>query len=783
MHTSETPRLYARDPLLHHLVPRLTGLAYAERARVPWEHAKDLPVVLLTGRHGMGRTAVLEALERHYAGRLPLARVDTAASGLVVELLEELVRSLAPGLSRRFPLLLPGLVAVFGGYHDGRDERGRATARIARLLIACRLESGTEAAVGQAWDTRVRARLAGADTGGRDGGAGQGPGGPDVSGTGAVGPDGGGRGFGGPGPGPEHGGGPGQGTGPERGGGPGQGWGPGQGGGFGVGGLGQGGGPGVGGLGQGGGPGPERRAVVRAVLTEYFERYTRGRTAAPLRQWYQDRYAETPASAPGDGPGGPSSSGGSGGSGGLEGLVRLTDWFHRGGDYRHAAEQTLVHAFLEDVAAARTKWQRLNRDPRPLALLDNTHSPAGARLVDLVLEYRARPGLTRHDPLVVVATRLGDAPPEAAEAVHRELPDLVTSTGWRRTGHAPFAGLVVVPLTPLSRADILLMLDAASAPLHPYLASALHTLTGGHPLASRVLCDAVLAHAAVSRERPGSPPLSPRRLLDLTTEDGHPVSRAILERLLPSPHQRARLVPLSLARDSTAAQALAAHLRLEGPEQLPANAAADYLEAEHWQRDTPQDRPLAADPLLHTLLVHEARRTSQGADSRRGWQEIHGFLRRHHTTRGEDSEADALRHTLAAGDARTVVAALSEEFQSEQDRQSALRWLTCLKYAATAPPPPAADWADERAAMAAGAHDDRYRDIDEIDRCINRLLHGLWYLSDAAAEPEADLCADIGAELAFLSLRHRTWRAVLGQAARTWPAAARDKRPLPLPEL
>ncbi|MEI5097533.1 hypothetical protein RB200_01280 [Streptomyces sp. PmtG] len=216
----------------------------------------------------------------------------------------------------------------------------------------------------------------------------------------------------------------------------------------------------------------------------------------------------------------------------------------------------------------------------------------------------------------MVATRLGDAPPHAADAVHRALPDLVTSTGWRRAGHAPSAGLLVVPLTPLSRADVLLMLDAAAAPLHPYLASALHTLTGGHPLASRVLCDAVLKRAAATAT---PAPLGPRDLLGLTTEDGRPVGQAILERLLPSPHQRARLVPLSLARDSTAAQALAEHLRLEGPEQLPANAAADYLEAERWQRETPQDRPLAADPLLHALLVHEARRTSQGPDSRRGW--------------------------------------------------------------------------------------------------------------------------------------------------------------------
>ncbi|MFE0176575.1 ATP-binding protein [Streptomyces sp. NPDC059002] len=710
MHTSETPRLYARDPLLHSLVPGLTGLAYARRARVPWEYDKDLPVVLLTGRHGMGRTAVLAALERHYTGRLPLARVDTAASHLVVELLEELVCALAPDLSRRFPLLLPGLVAVVGGHGDSDRERSAAAARVARLLVACGLEPGSTAEAAQHWSARVRARLEG--TGGRSDAPGPQP-------SRAQQP----RAQQPPAPRPS-------GDAPAR---------------------------------------HDPHAVHYAVLAEYFERYTRARSAAPLRQWYEERYAESArgAAAPE----------------GQDGLIRLAEWFHRGGDYRRAAEQTLLHAFLADLEAARSKWQRLNRDPRPLALLDNTHSAAGARLIDLILEYRARPDATHQDPLVVVATRLGDAPPGATDAVRRELPDLVGPSGWRRTGHAPSAGLLVVPLTPLSREDILLMLDSASVPLHPYLASALHSLTGGHPLASALLCDAVLEQADAASSGPAAGPLDPRNLLDLTTKDGSPVSRVILERLLPAQHHRQRLVPLSLARDSTAAQALAAHLRLDGPEQLPANAAADYLEAEQWQQDTPQDRPLAADPLLHTLLVHEARRTSLGADSRRGWQEIHGFLRRHHTTRGEESEADALRHALAAGDARTVVAALSEEYHSEQDRPSALRWLNCLRYASTAPAPPAADWADERAATAAGAHDDRYQDIDEIDRCINRLLHGLWYLSDAHAEPEADLCDDIGAELAFLSLRHQTWRAVLSQAARTWPAAARAKRPLPLPEL
>ncbi|MBP8537023.1 hypothetical protein, partial [Streptomyces sp. MK37H] len=62
MGVSEGSPLYGRDPVLRSLVPRLTGLAYDERSRVGREHQGDLPVVLLTGYHGMGRSAVLEEL-------------------------------------------------------------------------------------------------------------------------------------------------------------------------------------------------------------------------------------------------------------------------------------------------------------------------------------------------------------------------------------------------------------------------------------------------------------------------------------------------------------------------------------------------------------------------------------------------------------------------------------------------------------------------------------------------------------------------------------------------
>ncbi|UQA90837.1 ATP-binding protein [Streptomyces halobius] len=683
-------RLYGRDPLLRSLLPRLTGLAYGERSRAPREHRGDLPVVLVTGHHGMGRSAVLTALAAHYRDRLPLAHVravatepgtfppvqadGTAAASTFVEILAELVCGLAPGLRRRFPVLTPGLFAVSGWRLGNAEQRDAVCLRYARLLRACRLADGDENALRHTWATAVEGRLEAV-------GAAE-----SQDAMAAAGQD----------------------------------------------------------------------AVTAAVVAEYAERYQ----PAAAQEWYRRRF---PRSAEGQDP-----------------LVLLGEWFQQGGDFRHAAEQSLMAAFLHDVASSYGRLQRWNREPRPLVLLDDAHRPAGQDFLDLLLEHRAMPERPGHEELVVVATRLGGLPENAPAAIRRDLPDLVTSSGWERQGLAPSAGLLAVPLAPLSRDDILPLLvpDRPTRPLHPYLASAVHSLTGGHPAATTVLCAAVLdaTKKGVS--------VAPRNLLELRTPDGRPVTEALLERLLPDRRQRDRLTLLSLARDSTAAEALAGHLRLQGPDQLPANSATDYLEEQQWQQLTPPDRPLVTDALLQTLLVHEARRTSRGADDGRGWQEIHRFLRMHHAQRGESGEADALRHTLAAGNAETVVATLAEEFQSEQDAQAAAHWLRCLRYAATAPTPPAppaGEWTDERTQVALGAHDGRYAELHEIERCINRLLHALWQVSEPHAEPDPDLCKAVGEELAFLSPRHPSWHAVLGQAARSWPAAARKKLPFPVP--
>lgn len=181
------------------------------------------------------------------------------------------------------------------------------------------------------------------------------------------------------------------------------------------------------------------------------------------------------------------------------------------------------------------------------------------------------------------------------------------------------------------------------------------------------------------------------------------------------------------------------------------------------------------DPFLRALLVHEARRVCAVAEPGRRWADLHGVLKEHHRERGAGHEPDVLRHTLALGDAEPVVGALTEYFGD----WPADRWLNALPYVAAAPRPPSEEWTDDRVEIARGAHDLRYADADDIHRSVNRLLHALWYLSETYAEPLDDLYDDIGSELAFLSMRHTSGRAVLNEAARSWPAAVREHRPWP----
>lgn len=758
-------RLHGREPLLHSFVPRLTGLAYGERTRVRWQPdpRQPPPVVLLTGRHGMGRSAVLDDLAAEYGERLASAYVRavppdepvpaplrhdgrpyTAAS--VVALLQELVCGLAPALpsgrlslggparslrgpGRRpgrhpFRLLLPGLFAA-SAWRPGEDDEGReACRRLARMLIAC--------GSGRGEDAETLARTLAAAVGSR--------------------------------------------------------W--------------------------ASGDGPRR---LTEALVELYEEYAGGRAAGLARLWYAEQQGEAagPDRQP---PGGHAPSP----------LVRLGMRLHQGGVPGRAAERTLVRALLRDVAAAYGPLQRANRERWPLVLLDDVHQSAGGRFLGLLLEDRAQQDRPYADHIVVVATQLGEEPEDAPDAARATLPQLAgpaAESAYRRAGTSPSAGLLAVPLPALGRDDIQYLLDRTDATLHPHLAPAVHALTDGHPEASSMLCDAVLDAAQEGRE------VTPAGLPDLRAPDGRHVTTALLERLLPHRRQRDGLVKLSLARSRSAAEELADHLRRHGEAVLDANAAADYLEAHRWQTYTTPDGPLITHPLLERLLLTEARRTMSATR----WRQSHDCLAQHHRRASEDGDSEHEQwHYMAAGRAAKAASSLEERFELGKQRGAADKWLTLLAYCATAPAPAFAASAKEGADAAGGGADAdgvvgavgvngvngvagtgpggagtggtgtggtgtagadaRMRiAMGEYDAAtgetarreavlpVTRLLHALWCLTEPHIEPDPGLCDIVGEELRSLSQLHSPWRADLLHAARTWPEAARRKRPFTAP--
>ncbi|MCF6524710.1 ATP-binding protein [Streptomyces sp. JJ36] len=686
------PRLYGRDALLHGLLPRLVGLAHDRLRAVPREHPGALPVVLVTGRHGTGKTALLDQLAEYYEARVPCARADLERIGgpaggrgpavsntsALVEVLVRLCTGLAPSVPPfgrgRFVRLLPGLFAVTSWHRGDAGEQDVARGRISRLLAALeedRRPGETEPHVlGAPWMADVAAQLAGAN------------------------------------------------------------------------------------------PADDLEPVADAVTRQYFARHAGRREARQAQQWYGDRDE--------------------GAEDGVHALVRLCRRFHRGGDYRRAVERTLTEALLADLTEARAARRRLAQVPRPLALLDNVHTPAGRAVLDILLESRAAlttSGGSRPDPLVVVGASRETAPVRYPEAVRRRFPEVAERSGWQPPeSGTPSAGVLAVDLPPLGPQDVLTMLDDAPAALDAELPTAVHRLTGGQPLGCRLLCDAVL-HA------PAGEPVGVEDLLRLRTAGGRPVTETLLELLVPDALLRDRLVTLAVAGAREAAHALAGAVPGGG------GTAADaerYLREELWQPEHPAAGAagaapagggfFVADPFLRAVLVEEFRRTSAEGNAPAGWEEVHRVLREHHAALGEAGEPDVLRHTLAAGEAWSVVLRLAGAF-GEAD---AGRWLACLGRAVTAPHPP---WGppgrDPRPAVARGERDAEHADADDLHRSVNRLLHAAWYTADTVGTPSEELRRTLERELDFLSLHHPTGHAVLSRAARDWAGAAGERRSFP----
>lgn len=163
------------------LVPRLVGLRPHQHRVCPVEYERELPLLVLTGARGVGKSAVLRELRAAYKGHTPVAFVDCAdpefaapPTGRPAEAWSPLAQALlvaaeqlaepVTGAGRiQFPRLMAGLVAVAAAGWEDADS-GRIRREVERILLLNESAARITGLAGR-WAGRVAAKVVAAATG------------------------------------------------------------------------------------------------------------------------------------------------------------------------------------------------------------------------------------------------------------------------------------------------------------------------------------------------------------------------------------------------------------------------------------------------------------------------------------------------------------------------------------------------------------------------------------------------------------------------------------------
>ncbi|MGK5531625.1 hypothetical protein, partial [Streptomyces sp. URMC 129] len=475
-------------------------------------------------------------------------------------------------------------------------------------------------------------------------------------------------------------------------------------------------------------------------------------------------------------------------------LFTMVGDFQMQDDGRRAVEELLVEAFLADIDDHYGALSRTLGSALPLVLLDNAHTPVGARFLDRLLSAREALRETAGDPRkpvdlpVVVVTSLGDGtvPPTTRQVA--------------RTTPAPGGPLLRLGIPRAGSDDIRGMLSARRGPgdpgFPPHLSRLIARFSGGRPGCAGIMVDAV-----ADRKRTGGELRGPE-LLDIPApERAGPVADRLAGLLLPDERSREDLTLLAPALDAHAARRMLLALGGRdpapgpGPDPDPERGAdpdpelgvqaADRrlaavtaeLDGDHWFHEPwpwpaepatapPQDGkvPLIGDRALRALLLHRLAARSSHDD----WRQTHRLLRAvynplHLPEGAVRHRLGYLHHTLALGRLEIVVRCLHQRLADTGPRA----WLAAVNVVCAAPHPPRGltpepvDGLDPCPSCAAD-------DGPVVHRAITRLVRGVWRAADPlAAVPHEDDVELVRTGLLTLSMLHDddTWRAAL----HAWP--------------
>ncbi len=342
-------------------------------------------------------------------------------------------------------------------------------------------------------------------------------------------------------------------------------------------------------------------------------------------------------------------------------------------------------AFLADLDAAFSGRRAVNWTFNCLALLDNADAPAGREfLAELVAARRERAA----DPLTVVATSRGDLAYQLVPRGEKITP--LAARGAPPKGRWWYP--VLLPdLTVTDAGTMVGRLDLPPGVRRGSITSAVYRYTEGHPVAVRMLVDAIGAQtteapdidlaAVLDAPAPGihphNPPgpevsQAPRQAASLASPSLADVMLRRLLRDIPA-EQVADLVTCSAARDREAALRLGAESGLLGQTW---SAEAEIFGATFWRERRSAGRA-ELHPALRRLLLR--RLAARPGKAKANWTVVNAWLRAN--ALAADDETGALYHALALGEVEHVGRRLAEAVETT----GAESWLRLLEAVCAAP--------------------------------------------------------------------------------------------------
>ncbi|MBA0049542.1 hypothetical protein E0L36_01035 [Streptomyces sp. AJS327] len=465
------------------------------------------------------------------------------------------------------------------------------------------------------------------------------------------------------------------------------------------------------------------------------------------------------------------------------------------------ADELLFRALLADISAHYGQLRRWNKLPRPLLMLDNTHTETGDRLTAALLRAYAAPfdtgTLTRP---VILLTALGD--PSGLTSAEQ-----VAEAGKQWAGqpaHDTSPGRWLLPLAApqLSRHQVRQMFPT-NRPPSTHATGIIQRRCGGR-------AGSIHAMVTVLREPPR----------EGTTREQQELAavRALAHHLVRNQEAREWLPLLSVALDGSAAKALwrEFHDGLpdtrpddgrnarpddrpdgepddgpddgpgDGPEDGPAGGshseswerkALTLLPREdHWQQEKPWPGLGSDTPLVRDYTVRTAFSQLLAADDPDLWARAHRRARAVYCSDQRDPgpfgtrehSVQCLHHTLALGDRHAVVCALHtkfarrvpeeqrapEEQRTPEEERRAEKWLSDLQIVCAAPRPPSGMLTDAEA-NAPGESGRCSACVHESDRGPHRVIAALvdllWSFSAPDTVPDVDEIETFGQKLMYLA--------------------------------